>query len=1427
METLKTFIYSWHIDESEEEVTSIRIFGIDENNRNICLKVNNFTPYVYIELPKLPGNFEWNVAKAQLLGNKIDEILGRHKPLEKTLEMKHKLYFAHVNNDMSKKLFPYLRCSFSSRNDIKMLGFKLRRPVNIIGVGAYIYKMHEQDADPVIQLCSTRDIPTAGWVVFRGKRVPDKETICDHEFIVRYENIKKSNSDKVAKPKIMGFDIEVNSTNPSAMPKAVKPGDKIFQISCVFARDGEEHVKYILSLGDPEPSVVGEDVVICTYLTESELILGFTELIREENPNIIAGYNILTFDIPYMIARSKFNFIFDGFALQGFHKFKKAKERVIKWSSSAYKNQEFEFLDAEGRLFVDLLPLVKRDYKLDNYKLKTVSEYFIGQTKDDLSVKGIFKCYRVGIQKDENGGYSKRAQKAMGICAKYCVQDSVLVVLLMEKLQTWIGLCEMAKTCQVPIFALYTQGQQIKVFSQIYKFCFTRNIVVEKDGYITGENERYMGAHVFAPVPGIYDRVLPFDFASLYPTTIIAYNIDYSTLVLDDAIPNHLCHVMEWTEHIGCIHDEKVIRKNKLSVLIDIEKEKIKDLRKKRDKTLNKLSKKEYNAEIAKITDELAPYIKERSDINKSKPKFITCADRKYRFLKEPKGVMPTVLENLLSARENTKNEMKTVKTRLKDIENIPENESRINELKCFLNVLDKRQLAYKVSANSMYGAMGVRRGYLPFMPGAMCTTYMGRQNIEKVAETIQQKFRGELVYGDTDCLIGCTPVLIKHDSFLQYKTVEEISDGNWTRINPNKEISNAKPGYQIWSDQGFTDIVNVVRCGILKPLSRVLTHVGEVTCSNEHSLLRDNLESVTPLDLELKDKLCISELPLPSDTPNKPIYNNKLTAQIIREYIIPNEEYGEINAELAFVWGMFFADGSCGTYVQKEIYSVHTWAINKQDTVLLGRCMDILIRNEPEMEFRILDTMESSHVCKLTARQKSRTSEHMGDLKDFVERYRELFYDSRKYKKVPDIILNAPLGIRQSFFMGYYAGDGSKKDPALTLTNKGAIGSAGLFYLLRSLGYNVSVNTRQDKPDIYKLTGSSPDKKLRKIPNAVKKIVPMEGEENGYIYDIQTGNHHFAAGVGQLVVHNSNYIHFPHLETAQESWEYAEMVAEEVSKLFPPPIRLAFEEVIYWRFFILTKKRYMYTSCGKDGIVNNKIGKKGVLLARRDNSMFIRNLYEEIIKKLFAREQRDDILYFILQEFNKLFSNSFNIKNFVVTKAIGSTGDLTPQEFVNEKGVRKMKIGDYTTPVLSVDIIERERQLALKDAVDESEYYVKCLPAQVQLAEKMRRRGQRVDIGTRLEYVITEQGGINGKQYDKIESSEYFMAHSNILSLDFMYYLKLCSNPIDQVLNVVYGKDSDFNEDFVLDQYNIRKKRGKLIEEIKKIFSSPIIFEN
>ena len=311
----------------------------------------------------------------------------------------------------------------------------------------------------------------------------------------------------------------------------------------------------------------------------------------------------------------------------------------------------------------------------------------------------------------------------------------------------------------------------------------------------------------------------------------------------------------------------------------------------------------------------------------------------------------------------------------------------------------------------------------------------------------------------------------------------------------------------------------------------------------------------------------------------------------------------------------------------------------------------------------------------------------------------------------------------------------------------------------------------------------------------------------------------------------DSNYISFPHLKTAQESWDYAEHVAAEVSKLFPKPISLAFEEAIYWQFFILTKKRYMYRACGRNGIVDKKIGKKGVLLARRDNASLIRTIYEKVIGMIFDHVPRDDILYYLIDQMNKICSNSIEYKEYIITKAVGDTNNMMLEPIPEEKG--KANIGNYKVSILPKSGTEREKQLKLKDAENEEEYYKKCLPAVVQLAEKMRNRGQRVDNGSRLEYVIIDNGIKNDKQYNKLESYDYYVSHSDVLKIDFLYYIKLLVNPIDQLINVAFDNEESnsknkykYKKDFLLNQYDYRNKvRGKVMEQIKTIFKPEIKF--
>ena len=169
------FVYSWHIDEKETETTVIRAYGLNRKNENVCIIINDFTPYVYMELPP---EIKWTNVKAQYVGDKIDALTKDQKPLKKQLVYRKKLYYAYLDKDKNRAEFPYLFMAFSNKKDINNLVYNTKKGMSVLNVGYMKVKIHENDASPVLQLLCSRDIPSAGWIKFRGRKIKenDKET---------------------------------------------------------------------------------------------------------------------------------------------------------------------------------------------------------------------------------------------------------------------------------------------------------------------------------------------------------------------------------------------------------------------------------------------------------------------------------------------------------------------------------------------------------------------------------------------------------------------------------------------------------------------------------------------------------------------------------------------------------------------------------------------------------------------------------------------------------------------------------------------------------------------------------------------------------------------------------------------------------------------------------------------------------------------------------------------------------------------------------------------------------------------------------------------------------------------------------------------------------------------------------------------------
>jgi DNA polymerase delta subunit 1 len=255
------------------------------------------------------------------------------------------------------------------------------------------------------------------------------------------------------------------------------------------------------------------------------MLLKWRVFLEACDPDIITGYNVQNFDIPYILDRADTlckDKVIKGkmadFKKWGRIKGSLARMRDTTFQSAAYGKRNNVETTIDGRVIFDMLPYMQRNHKLSSYTLNSVSSEFLGQQKEDV--------HHSIISDLQNGSDEDRHRLAV-----YCLKDALLPQRLMDKLSVLVNYIEMARVTGVPMSFLITRGQQIKVFSMILRKCQKEKLLVPT---LTkrGGNEGYEGATVLDPIKDYYQTpIATLDFASLYPSIMMAYNLCYSTLV--------------------------------------------------------------------------------------------------------------------------------------------------------------------------------------------------------------------------------------------------------------------------------------------------------------------------------------------------------------------------------------------------------------------------------------------------------------------------------------------------------------------------------------------------------------------------------------------------------------------------------------------------------------------------------------------------------------------------------------------------------------------------------------------------------------------------------------------------------------------------------------------------------------------------------
>ena len=280
----------------------------------------------------------------------------------------------------------------------------VNKPHRVMDLGTMRFDTHETDISPIRKLFSLRKCRYSQWFRIQGIEIPyDSGDRISHrgtperpirEFVVAWDSLTpiplNESRGWITRPRIVSFDIETYSDNHRAFPNEYSAKHVAFMISIIYQilNMPETRQRYAVVYGDCDP-IPG--VVIIRVFNELDLIAALANLINKLDPEIVTGYNILGFDYPYLDVRLKTKM--RDWPEMGRVIGAKTTMTSRTWKSDAYGYNTVNILEMPGRLSIDMLPIVRRDYKLDKYDLDSVGKHFIKQGKHDVKAERMFKAY--------------------------------------------------------------------------------------------------------------------------------------------------------------------------------------------------------------------------------------------------------------------------------------------------------------------------------------------------------------------------------------------------------------------------------------------------------------------------------------------------------------------------------------------------------------------------------------------------------------------------------------------------------------------------------------------------------------------------------------------------------------------------------------------------------------------------------------------------------------------------------------------------------------------------------------------------------------------------------------------------------------------------------------------------------------------------
>lgn len=448
----------------------IRLFGKGEDGKTVCGFYEDFEPYFYV------------------LGNNVDEQV-KHEGNVVRVEKVKKFLPLGYQTEMTEVWKITLRNPARTpelRDKLVMRGFKV----------------FEADIPFKNRFMADFDLKGMEWIETDDNNGVNTATVKTDK-TVRIRHFRKAEKNGLAPLKFLALDIECVSLKEGDVPEARK--DPIIMVSFVFSEPFKGRKDLVLS--------TRADRDVMYFETEKEMLKGFIDIIMEYDPDIITGFNINNFDIPYILDRMKENEVFAGFG------------RCTKMVTKNQVMSRFR-INVAGRIIVDSFEIVKKDFSLKRYDLNTVGLELLGEEKE-------------AVKKSQIGKFWNGNQEKFRALVSYSRKDSQIAMNLLLRLNLLDKYIALSKVSGILLQDILDSGETTRIENLLLREfnkegfiipCRPANMEVAKR-----ENARKVelkGGFVIEPDKGLHSSVLVLDFKSMYPSLIRTYNICPTTLLL-------------------------------------------------------------------------------------------------------------------------------------------------------------------------------------------------------------------------------------------------------------------------------------------------------------------------------------------------------------------------------------------------------------------------------------------------------------------------------------------------------------------------------------------------------------------------------------------------------------------------------------------------------------------------------------------------------------------------------------------------------------------------------------------------------------------------------------------------------------------------------------------------------------------------------